>query len=115
MDKITSGGDLLSKVDPYIEVGVRERTQRTRTIWNNKNPDFQEVFNLIIDDPEMQQLTFKLHDDDLGFSDPVSPSHTNLLQESNSKISTISRYFLRASLCKNFEPCYTNIVLCERL
>ena len=75
VDKITSGGDLLSKVDPYIEVGVRERTQRTRTIWNNKHPDFQEVFNLIVDDPDIQQLTLKLHDDDLGFNDP----HLSLL------------------------------------
>ena len=72
VDHITAGGDFLSKVDPYVELGVREdRYQRTKTFWNNKHPQFEEVFNLIVDDPDTQTLTLKLHDDDLGFNDPV--------------------------------------------
>lgn len=72
VEAISGGGDLLSKVDPYLELGVREnRNQRTKTVWNNKNPRFDEVFNLIVDDVDSQTLTFKLHDDDLGFNDPV--------------------------------------------
>lgn len=56
-----------------MELGVREdRYQRTKTLWNTKHPAFEEVFNLIVDDPDTQTLTFKLHDDDLGFNDPVS-------------------------------------------
>ena len=73
VENITAGGDLLSKVDPYVELGVRDdRYQRTRTLWNTKHPQFNEVFNLIVDDIDSQTLTLKLHDDDLGFNDPVS-------------------------------------------
>ena len=69
---ITAGGDLLSKVDPYVELGVREgRYQRTKTVMNDKNPEYDEVFNVIVDDIHSQTLTFNLHDDDAGFNDPV--------------------------------------------
>ena len=72
VEHITSGGDLLSKVDPYVELLVRDRGQRTKTIWNTKNPEFNEVFNLIVDDLNTQVLTLHLHDDDMGFNDPVN-------------------------------------------
>lgn len=72
VEHITAGGDLLSKVDPYVDLAVRDRKQRTKTIWNTKNPDFNEVFNLIVDDLNTQVLTMQLHDDDMGFNDPVS-------------------------------------------
>lgn len=72
VEHITAGGDLLSKVDPYVELSVRDRSQRTKTVWNSKNPSYDEVFNLIVDDLNTQVLTLKLHDDDMGFNDPVS-------------------------------------------
>lgn len=74
MESITAGGDLLSKVDPYVDLGVRERKQRTKTVWNSKNPTYDEVFNLIVDDLNTQVLTIQLHDDDMGFNDPVNCS-----------------------------------------
>ena len=73
VEHITEGGDLLSKVDPYVQLSVRDRSQRTKTIWNSKNPEYDEVFNLIVDDLNTQVLTIELHDDDMGFNDPVSP------------------------------------------
>jgi len=70
VENISAGGDLLGKVDPYVDLAVRDRRQRTRTIWNTKNPEFDEVFNLIVDDLNSQVLTIRLHDD-MGFHDPV--------------------------------------------
>jgi len=72
VENISAGGDLLGKVDPYVDLAVRDRRQRTRTIWNTKNPEFDEVFNLIVDDLNSQVLTIRLHDD-MGFHDPVTP------------------------------------------
>ncbi|KAK9915888.1 hypothetical protein WJX75_005707 [Coccomyxa subellipsoidea] len=62
---IHGGGDLFSKVDPLVELSVRDgRKLATKTVSNNKNPDFNEVFNFIVDDPESQSITAYLRDND---------------------------------------------------
>lgn len=53
------------QVDPLVELSVRDgRKLATKTVSNNKNPDFNEVFNFIVDDPESQSITAYLADND---------------------------------------------------
>ena len=61
-----------AQVDPYVKANVREnRTARTRTLMNNNKPVWDETFNLIVDDPQTQSVTFIVMDDDLGAFDDV--------------------------------------------
>ncbi|KAK9864981.1 hypothetical protein WJX84_009997 [Apatococcus fuscideae] len=40
---LTGGTDLFSKIDPFVEISVREnRIIRSKTIWNNENPEWNE-------------------------------------------------------------------------
>lgn len=65
IDNLTVGGDLLSKVDPYCVVEVREgRGQKSSIIENDNNPKFNETFRLIIDDLDSQMLNITVYDDD---------------------------------------------------
>ena len=77
--------DLISKSDSYclLEVSlligivcyslstqVREgRPQRSTTVKNSQNPEFNEHFHLIVDDQEEQNLKITVKDDDFGWSD----------------------------------------------
>lgn len=50
---------------------VREgRPQRSKTVKSN-NPEFNEEFHLIVDDPESQNLKLTVKDDDFGWTDNV--------------------------------------------
>lgn len=72
VDKITDGGSLLSKVDPYVEVQCRKgRVTRTRTIYNCDAPVFEETIAAIVDDPDTQCLNVNLYDDCGGYNDKV--------------------------------------------
>ncbi|CAL8470422.1 g9964 [Coccomyxa elongata] len=65
---IHGGGDLFSKVDPFVQLSVRDgRKLSTETVWNNKNPEYNEVMNFIVDDPKTQSLTAFLKDHDFPF------------------------------------------------
>ena len=69
------------QVDPYVKASVRDsRTSRTRTLMNNNKPVWEETFNLIVDDPNTQSVTFVVMDDDLGaFDDVRTPLSSFLL------------------------------------
>lgn len=70
VEKITDGGSLLSKVDPYVEVRCRKgRVTRTRTLYNNASPVFNETIAAIVDDPDAQSLVVCLFDDNGGYND----------------------------------------------
>ena len=70
VERITDGGSLLSKVDPYVEVRCRKgRVTRTRTIYNNNAPVFNETIAAIVDDPDAQALVVCLFDDNGGYND----------------------------------------------
>ncbi|EIE27098.1 hypothetical protein COCSUDRAFT_45729 [Coccomyxa subellipsoidea C-169] len=65
---IHGGGDLFSKVDPLVQMSVRDgRKLATKTVMNNKNPEYNNVFNFIVDDPENQSITAYLMDNDFPF------------------------------------------------
>lgn len=54
------------QVDPFVEISVRDgRSQRTKTIWNNKDPVFNQVLRFVVDDPEHQSITAMVKDDDM--------------------------------------------------
>ncbi len=72
VEKITDGGSLLSKVDPYVEVQCRKgRVTRTRTIYNCDAPVFDETIAAIVDDPDTQCLNVNLYDDCGGYNDKL--------------------------------------------
>ena len=55
-----------AQVDPFVDMSVRDgRSQRTKTIWNNKDPTFNQVLSFIVDDPEHQSITAMVKDDDM--------------------------------------------------
>ena len=54
------------QVDPFVEMSVRDgRALRTKTIWNNKDPVFNQVLSFVVDDPEHQTITAMVKDDDM--------------------------------------------------
>ena len=54
------------QVDPFVEMSVRDgRALRTKTIWNNKDPVFNQVLSFVVDDPEHQSITAMVKDDDM--------------------------------------------------
>ena len=57
---------LRPQVDPFVEMSVRDgRALHTKTIWNNKDPVFNEVLSFVVDDPEHQSITAMVKDDDM--------------------------------------------------
>lgn len=56
------------QVDPFVQLSVRDgRKLSTKTVWNNKNPEYNDVLNFIVDDPKTQSLTAFLKDHDFPF------------------------------------------------
>lgn len=63
------------QVDPYVKANIREaRASRTKTLHNTNKPVWNETFSLIVDEPQVQSITFNVMDDDLGAFDDVSCS-----------------------------------------
>ncbi len=57
------------QVDPLVEVSVRDgRSLKTKQVKNNANPEFDEVMNFIVDDPDTQTITAFLREADFAFS-----------------------------------------------
>lgn len=46
-------------------VCARRALQCTKTIWNNKDPVFNQVLSFIVNDPEHQSITAMVKDDDM--------------------------------------------------
>jgi Ca2+-dependent lipid-binding protein len=70
VERITDGGTLFSKVDPYVEVRCRKgRVTRTRTLYNTPSPVYNETIAAIVDDPDNQALHVSLYDDNGGYND----------------------------------------------
>ena len=58
-----------------MEVSLRDgRSLRTRTIWNNKDPVFNQVLSFVVDDPENQSITAMVKDDDMHAFSKVRPN-----------------------------------------
>ena len=65
---------LRPQVDPFVEMSVRDgRALRTKTIWNNKDPVFNQVLSFVVDDPEHQSITAMVKDDDMQAFAKVLP------------------------------------------
>ena len=77
-----------AQVDPFVDMSVRDgRSQRTKTIWNNKDPVFNQVLSFIVDDPEHQSITAMVKDDDMhAFSKVCSIPAQSALEEHSSYV-----------------------------
>lgn len=63
-DKLGSPG--IAKIDPFVELTVREgRVKRTETVHNNSHPEWNEELQFIVDDPDTQQISVVVKDDDI--------------------------------------------------
>ncbi|KAL4442698.1 hypothetical protein ABPG77_006692 [Micractinium sp. CCAP 211/92] len=59
-------GSLLDRMDPFVELFVREtRSVKTSTLTNNESPVWNECFDFVVDDPKQQALRVVVKDDDL--------------------------------------------------
>ena len=59
------------QIDPFVEISVREnRIIRSKTIWNNENPEWNEEFDFVINEPNKQQIKMIVKDQD-DFNDEV--------------------------------------------
>lgn len=73
--------DLMGKADPYVKLnlgGANSFAKVTRTMKSNLNPEWNESFKLIVNDPQTQSLEVHLYD-----WDKVSHSLRVLLQQLN--------------------------------
>ena len=50
------------------------RSLRTKTIWNNKDPVFNQVLSFVVDEPEHQSVTAMVKDDDMHAFSKVGPN-----------------------------------------
>ncbi|KAF6259938.1 hypothetical protein COO60DRAFT_1700585 [Scenedesmus sp. NREL 46B-D3] len=58
--------DLIGHSDPYVILRLREgREVRSRTVDNNNNPEFNQVFKMLVDDTESQVLQIIVMDADI--------------------------------------------------
>lgn len=67
--------DLMGKADPYVKLhlgGAHSFAKVTRTIKSNLNPEWDESFKLIVNDPGTQSLELHLYD-----WEKVSYSHSD--------------------------------------
>lgn len=56
------------QVDAFVEVSVRDgRSLSTKTVWDDKNPEFDEVLTFIVDDPRTQSIKAFLKEHDIAF------------------------------------------------
>ena len=59
------------QIDPFVEISVREnRIIRSKTVWNDENPEWNEEFDFVIEDPNKQQIKMVVKDQD-DFNDEV--------------------------------------------
>jgi len=60
------------KVDPFVVANIRKnREYKTQTIQNNSEPQWNEELDLLLDDPETQNLTLMVKDEDIVRSNLV--------------------------------------------
>lgn len=60
------------KVDPFVVAEIRKnRNNKTQTIQNNSEPQWNEELDLLLDDPETQNLTLIVKDEDIVQSELV--------------------------------------------
>jgi hypothetical protein len=70
-----------------VEVSLRDgRSLRTKTIWNNKDPVFNQVLSFVVDEPEHQSITAMVKDDDMHAFSKVRPNY-------------VCMHFLRITTC----------------
>ena len=64
---------LCVQIDPFVEMTVREnRIVRSKTIWNDENPAWNEEMDFVIEDPNKQEIKLVVKDQD-DFNDEVNP------------------------------------------
>ncbi|KMZ63064.1 putative Calcium lipid binding protein [Zostera marina] len=59
--------EFIGKSDPYVALHIRPMFKvKTKVVDNNLNPEWNEEFDLIVEDKETQFVTFKVFDEDVG-------------------------------------------------
>lgn len=59
------------QIDPFVEMSVREnRIIRSKTIWNDENPEWNEEMDFVVEDPNKQEIKMVVKDQD-DFNDEV--------------------------------------------
>ena len=62
------------QIDPFVEMSVRaNRIIRSKTIWNDENPEWNEEMDFVIQDPQKKEIKLIVKDQD-DFNDEVSCS-----------------------------------------
>lgn len=62
--------EFIGKSDPYVALHIRPMFKvKTKVVDNNLNPEWNEEFDLIVEDKETQFITFKVHYS-LSFKEP---------------------------------------------
>lgn len=73
--------DMFDKVDPFVTFEVREdRPLRSSAKDNDENPNWDEEFEFVVDDPNTQFLTVMVRDDDLLSSSLVGAARVPLTE-----------------------------------
>ncbi|CAF3816756.1 unnamed protein product [Rotaria sp. Silwood1] len=62
--------DIVGKSDPYVKVKVPGSIEyRTKTIDNTLNPEWNEIFEFVVEQYESDSIEFEVYDEDLGKDD----------------------------------------------
>ncbi|CAM6087065.1 unnamed protein product [Calypogeia fissa] len=73
--------DFLGLSDPYVKLKLGVSTQKTKVIMNNLNPEWNETFTMIVDDPETDALEISVWDwDKVGGHDKLGVQVVRLKQ-----------------------------------
>lgn len=60
--KQLKNADFLGLSDPYVKLKLKDSTQKTKVIMNNLNPEWNETFTMVVNDPETDSLEISVWD-----------------------------------------------------
>jgi len=63
--------DQFSKTDPYLKVSFGGKNVQTRTINNDRSPQWNETFHFEVNSNSSKDISLTLMDDDVGFDDKL--------------------------------------------
>ncbi|CAF4573725.1 unnamed protein product, partial [Rotaria sp. Silwood2] len=71
--------DIVGKSDPYVKVKVPGSIEyRTKTIDNTLNPEWNEIFEFVVEQYESDSIEFEVYDEDLGKNDFIGRAQLRL-------------------------------------
>lgn len=87
--KLLRGENIKGGDDTYIKIQVRSgRSVTSNTVKNTMNPEYNQEFNMIVDDLQAQKLKLTVYNDDLGWNDtPLAVGTVNFGELQPSEVS----------------------------